>query len=54
MLRFGVALRRYWMTRTRNEEAFALLLPVLDRPEARADPELFAKRWSLPRSPPRR
>jgi predicted ATPase/class 3 adenylate cyclase len=42
VLRFGVALRRYWMARSREEEAFALLVPVLDQPEARADPELFA------------
>jgi len=42
VLRFGVALRRYWITRTRNEEALATLLPVLGRPEARADPQLFA------------
>jgi predicted ATPase/transcriptional regulator with XRE-family HTH domain len=41
VLRFGVALKRYWLTRERDEEAFALLMPVLDRPEARADPELF-------------
>jgi predicted ATPase/class 3 adenylate cyclase len=41
VLRLGVALRRYWMTRTRGEEALALLLPALDRPDARADPELF-------------
>ena len=41
VLRFGVALRRYWITRTRNEEALAMLLPVLDQPEARANPELF-------------
>ena len=42
VLRFGVALRRYWITRSRDEEAFALLRPVLDRPDARADPGLFA------------
>ena len=42
VLRLGVALRRYWMARSREAEAAALLLPVLDRPEARADPELFA------------
>jgi predicted ATPase/class 3 adenylate cyclase len=42
VLRLGVALRRYWMARSREEEAAALLLPVLDRPEARANPELFA------------
>ena len=34
-------MRRYWITRTRGEEALALLLPVLDRPEARADQALF-------------
>jgi tetratricopeptide (TPR) repeat protein len=42
VLRFGAALKRYWITRSRNQEALALLAPVLDRPEARADPELFA------------
>jgi predicted ATPase/Tfp pilus assembly protein PilF len=42
VLRLGVALRRYWMARNRDEEAASLLLPVLDRPEARTDPELFA------------
>ena len=42
VLRLGVALRRYWIARNRDEEAAALLLPVLDRPEARADPGLFA------------
>jgi predicted ATPase/class 3 adenylate cyclase len=41
VLRLGVALRRYWRARTREQEALALLLPVLDRPEARADPQLF-------------
>ena len=41
VLRLGVALRRYWMARSRDEEALALLTPALDRPEARADPELF-------------
>jgi predicted ATPase/class 3 adenylate cyclase len=42
VLRLGSALHRYWMARNRDEEATALLLPVLDRPEARADPQLFA------------
>ena len=42
VLRFGVAHQRYWITHSRDEEALALLLPALDRPEARADPELFA------------
>jgi tetratricopeptide (TPR) repeat protein len=41
VLRFGAALKRYWITRYRNEEALALLMPVLDRTDARADPELF-------------
>ena len=40
-LRFGVALHRYWMARSRPEEPIRLLGPVLDRPEARADPQLF-------------
>jgi tetratricopeptide (TPR) repeat protein len=42
VLRFGVALRRYWMMRSRYAEPFALLVPVLERPEARADSGLFA------------
>jgi len=42
VLRFGAALRRYWMTRFGDEEALALLMPVLDRPEAQADPQVFA------------
>jgi predicted ATPase/DNA-binding SARP family transcriptional activator len=41
VLRFGVALRRYWMARNRDEDALALLIPVLNRPEAQADPELL-------------
>ena len=41
VLRLGVALRRYWMARDRGEEAIALLRPALDRPEARADPQLY-------------
>jgi predicted ATPase/class 3 adenylate cyclase/Tfp pilus assembly protein PilF len=41
VLRFGVALRRYWLARSRNAEAFELLLPVLERTEARSDPGLF-------------
>jgi predicted ATPase/class 3 adenylate cyclase len=40
-LRFGVALKRYWIARLRLEEDNRLLGPVLDRPEARADPHLF-------------
>jgi predicted ATPase/class 3 adenylate cyclase/DNA-binding CsgD family transcriptional regulator len=41
VLRFGVALRRYWMARHRDQEARALLIPALQRPDARADPRLF-------------
>jgi predicted ATPase/class 3 adenylate cyclase len=41
VLRLGVALRRYWTARYRDEEALALLRPALDRPGAQADPELF-------------
>ena len=40
VLRFGAALQRYWITRSRDQEAVALLVPVLDRPEAGAHPEL--------------
>jgi len=43
VLRFGVALWRYWYARSREEEAAALLIPVLSRPEAAADPALFAE-----------
>ncbi len=41
VLRLVVALRRYWMARHRGGDAIALLMPVLERPDARADPELF-------------
>ena len=42
MLRLGVALDRYWRARSREQEAFGLLVPALQRPDARADPALFA------------
>ena len=42
VLRLGVALDRYWRARSREQEAFGLLVPVLRRPDARADPALFA------------
>jgi len=42
VLRFGVALRRYWGGRQREAEALELLASALQRPEARADPALFA------------
>jgi predicted ATPase/class 3 adenylate cyclase len=41
VLRFGAALRRHWLARSRYQEALTLLVPVLERPEARADPALF-------------
>jgi predicted ATPase len=43
VLRFGVALWRYWAALSREEEATALLVPVLRRPDAAADPALFAE-----------
>ena len=42
VLRLGVALRRYWAARSWGQEAFGLLVPVLRRPDADADPALFA------------
>ncbi len=42
VLRLGVALDRYWWARSRQQEAFGLLVPVLRRPDASADPALFA------------
>jgi len=42
VLRLGVALRRYWRARNRGDEVLTLLMPVLNRPEARAEPEVFA------------
>ena len=41
VLRLGVALDRYWRARSREQEALGLLVPVLQRPDARADPALF-------------
>ena len=41
VLRLGVALDRYWVARSRQQEAFGLLVPALRRPDARADPALF-------------
>jgi predicted ATPase/class 3 adenylate cyclase len=42
VLRLGVALDRYWIARSHEREAVGLLVPVLRRPEAGADPVLFA------------
>jgi hypothetical protein len=41
VLRLGVALDRYWRARSREQQAIGLLVPVLRRPDARADPALF-------------
>ena len=43
VLRFGVALRRYWGSRPREAEVFELLASVLRRPEASADQALFTE-----------
>ena len=41
VLRFGAALGRYWLARSRDGETLGLLLPVLERPGTREDPGLF-------------
>ncbi len=43
VLRFGVALCRYWEARHRMDEAAGLLVLALRRPQAAADPALFAE-----------
>ena len=42
-MRFAIALWRYWGWHDRYQEAAGLLVPVLRRPEAAADPALFAE-----------
>lgn len=42
-LRFAVALRYYWFTRSRRYEAFWLIIPAIERPEARREPELLVR-----------
>ena len=42
VLRLGVALYRYWIARSRQQQALALLLPAVRRPDADTDPALFA------------
>ena len=43
-LRFSVALRRYWTSSLmREQEFFAVMQPVLDRPAARADLALYGR-----------
>ena len=52
VLRFGVALQRYWRVRGRDEEAVSLLTSVLERPEAQADPSCSPPPWALSRISP--
>lgn len=40
VLRFGTALVRFWAENSQRERALGVLVPVLERPEARADPSL--------------
>ena len=42
-LRFFVALRRYWMSPQQEEDALALMQPVLARSDAEADPALLGR-----------
>ena len=42
VLRLGIALYRYWIARSRQQQALELLGPAIARPDADADPELFA------------
>jgi predicted ATPase/class 3 adenylate cyclase len=43
VLRYGAALRLYWMARSANDEALSLLMPALERPDARTEPGLFGQ-----------
>jgi tetratricopeptide (TPR) repeat protein len=43
LLRFGVALWRYWTVRPGTDETAGLLVSALKRPEAAEDPQLFAQ-----------
>jgi predicted ATPase/class 3 adenylate cyclase/DNA-binding CsgD family transcriptional regulator len=42
VLRLGVALYRYWIVRSRQQQGLELLLSAIRRPDAEADPALFA------------
>jgi tetratricopeptide (TPR) repeat protein len=42
LLRFGIALWRYWTVRPGGDELTASLVSAIGRPEAEADPRLFA------------
>jgi predicted ATPase/class 3 adenylate cyclase len=43
VLRFAIALKYYWWAFSLRQEAFGLLAPVLERPEAIAFPKLLAR-----------
>jgi predicted ATPase len=43
VLRFAHLLRRHWWLRSRRAEMLASVLPVLERPEARDDPQLLGE-----------
>jgi predicted ATPase/class 3 adenylate cyclase len=43
VLRFAVALRDFWLARSRREEGFRYLEPVLARPEVAAEPRLLLR-----------
>ncbi len=43
VLRFGIALWRYWAVHYAGEEAAALMVPALRRPDAASDPGLYAE-----------
>ena len=52
VLRLGVALYRYWMARSRQQEAFGLLVPVLRAARRPRGPRRCSRRrWSPPRAP---
>jgi hypothetical protein len=40
ILRFAMALRRYWLVRARHDDVLRILMPVLDRPETHREPRL--------------
>ena len=42
VLRLGVALYRYWIARSRQQQGLELLVPAIGRPDADADAALFA------------
>jgi len=43
VLRFAVALKDFWLARSRREEGFSLVMPVLERPETRTEPRLMVE-----------